>query len=69
MTILGADYTKNTRVYKNVKIKTHKKVKGKKIRTMSLFKTGLTLFHLAYMSLKYIRIPYRSYLRTVFRNE
>ena len=59
MTILGADYTKNTRVYKNVKIKTHKKVKGKKIRTMSLFKTGLTLFHLAYMSLKYIRIPYR----------
>lgn len=59
MTILGADYTKNTKVYKNIKMKTHKTVRGKKIRIMSLFKTGLTLFHLAYMSLKYIRIPYR----------
>ena len=59
MTILGADYSKNTKVYKNVKIKTHKTDKGKKIRIMSLFNTGLTLFHLAYMSSKYIRIPYK----------
>ena len=59
MTILGADYSKNTRVYKNVKIKTHKTTQGKKIRIMSLFNTGLTLFHLAYQSSKYIRIPYR----------
>ena len=53
MTILGADYSKNTRVYKNIKIKTHKIDKGKKIRIMSLFNTGLTLFHLAYQSSKY----------------
>ncbi len=58
MTILGADYSKNTRIYKNIKIKTHKIDKGKKIRFMSLFNTGLTLFHLAYQSSKYIRIPY-----------
>ena len=59
MTILGTDYSKNTRVYKNVKIKTHKTTKGKKIRIMSLFNTGLTLFHLAYQSTKYIRIPFK----------
>ena len=59
MTILGADYSKNTKVYKNVKIKTHKRYKeGIKIRILSLFNTGLTIFHLAYQSSKYIRIPY-----------
>ncbi len=58
MTILGADFAKNRRCYKNIKITTHKKRNGKKVRTMSLFNTGLTLFHLAYMSLKYIRIPF-----------
>ena len=59
MTILGTDYSKNTRVYKNVKIKTHKITKVKKIRIMSLFNTGLILFHLAYQSAKYIRIPFK----------
>ena len=66
MTILGTDYTKNTRVYKNVKMKTHKKDKnGIKTRIMSLFNIGLSLFHLAYMSSKYIRIPYKFILYDV----
>lgn len=59
MTIIGADYSKNTRVYKNFKIKTHKTDKGKKIRIMSLFNTGLTLFNRAFNSSRYIRIPYK----------
>lgn len=59
MTIIGTDYTKNKRVYKKIKIKTHKKYKdGTKIRIMSLFNVGLTLFHLAYQSTRYIKIPY-----------
>lgn len=59
LTILGTDYSKNTRCYKNVKITTHKYYKDKgKIRIVSLFNTGLTLFKLAVNSLKYIRIPF-----------
>lgn len=58
LTILGADYSKNTKSYKNVKIITHKTRKGKKIRVMSLFNTGLTLFKRAFCASKYIRIPY-----------
>ena len=58
LTIFGADYTKNTKCYKNVKLTTHKYIKGVKKRVMSLFNIGLTLFHLAYNSPKYIRIPY-----------
>ena len=61
-TILGADYSKNSKCYKNVEIETHKNynVNGKKVRkrTMSLFNTGLTLFSMAYNSLSYIRIPF-----------
>lgn len=61
LTILGVDYSKNTRVYKDVKIETHKNynINGKKIkkRIMSLFNVGLTLFHLAFNSIIYIRIP------------
>ena len=62
LTILGADYSKNSRCYKKVKITTHKffvedGVKIKR-RVMSLFNTGLTLFHLAFNSSKYIRIPF-----------
>lgn len=48
LTILGADFSKNSKCYKNVKITTHKTyiINGKKIkkRIMSLFNTGLTLF-------------------------
>lgn len=58
LTILGADYTKNTKCYKHVKIETHKISHGKKIRVLSLFNTGLTLFKLAFNSSIYIRIPF-----------
>ena len=60
LTILGCDYSKNTKCYKHIKIETHKTYKNKgKIRVMSLFQTGLTLFKLAINSYKYIRIPMR----------
>ena len=66
LTILGADYCKNSKCYKNVKITTHKNYKNKgKVRVMSLFNTGLTLFKLAFNSLKYIRIPYNMILYDV----
>ena len=60
LTIIGADYSKNTKKgYKNTKLVTHKKFKdGTKKRVMSLFRIGLTLFKLAYNSIKYIRIPF-----------
>ena len=62
LTILGADYSKNNSCYKTVKITTHKYfiengIRVKK-RVMSLFNTGLTLFHLAFNSSKYIRLPF-----------
>ena len=61
LTILGADYSKNTRCYKEVKIGTHKTyiIDGKKVkkRVMSLFNTGLTLFKRAFNACVYIRIP------------
>lgn len=63
LNILGADYSKNTRCYKNVKITTHKNYKKKeKVRVMSLFNTGLTLFKLAINSTKYIRISFKMIL-------
>ena len=61
LTILGIDYSKNTKCYKKIKIETHKiySIDGKKIkkRVMSLFNVGLTLFKLAFNSSIYIRIP------------
>ena len=66
LTILGAEYSKGTRCYKNVKITTHKKGKnGKPIRILSLFNTGLTLFKRAFNSSVYIRIPFRLILYDV----
>ena len=60
LTIIGADYSKNTKCYKTEKIVTHKVYKNKgKVRVMSLFRIGLTLFHRAVNSLKYIRLPMR----------
>ena len=53
-TILGADYIKNSKSYKNVKITTHTISNGKKTRVLSLFNTGLTLFHMAFNSSRYI---------------
>ncbi len=58
LTILGADFSKNTKCYRNVKIITHKNCHGSKIRTLSLFNTGLTLFKKAFNSSVYIRIPF-----------
>ena len=61
LTILGVDYSKNTKCYRKIKIETHKNyiIDGKKIkkRIMSLFNVGLTLFKLAFNSSVYIRIP------------
>ena len=58
MVIIGSDYTKNTKCYKNVPLTTHAKCKNKRIRTMSLFNVGLTIFKIAFESSMYIRIPY-----------
>lgn len=58
LTILGTDYSKNSKCYKDIKIKTHKISHGKKIRTMSIFNIGLTIFQLAFNSPRYIRIPF-----------
>ncbi len=60
LTILGTEYSKNSKCYRNEKIVTHKIYKNKgKVRVMSLFKTGLTLFHRTINSTKYIRLPIR----------
>lgn len=60
LTILGTEYSRNKGLYKNVKIETHKYYKNKgKVRILSLFNTGLTLFKYAINSLQYIRIPFR----------
>ena len=62
LTILGTEYSKNNSRYKNEKILTHKTyiINGKRIkkRVMSLFNTGLTLFHRAFNSIKHIRLPF-----------
>ena len=59
LTILGAEYSKNKKCYKNVKITTHKNENGKLTRILSLFNTGLTLFKRAFNSSVYIRNPFR----------
>lgn len=58
LTIIGTDFSKNTRCYRFVKITTHKIINGKKTRIMSLFNVGLTLFNRAHNSCRYIRIPF-----------
>ena len=59
ITILGIDYSKNNRCYKKIKIRTPKKVKGKRIRIRSYFHVGLlvikfviTSFHYEYQLFK-----------------
>ena len=59
LTIIGANFAKNTRTYRKLKITTHTKSNGKKSRIISLFNTGLVLFHRAFMSLKYVKIDFR----------
>ena len=58
LTIIGADYSKNSSCYKNIDLETHSFIKGIKIRIKSLFNTGLTLFNRAYNSSIYIRLPF-----------
>ncbi len=62
LTILGADYSKNSKCYKSIKLTTHKYFleNGTRVRkrVMSLFHAGLTLFLLAFNSSKYIRLPF-----------
>lgn len=58
LTIFGADYSKNSKCYKETKLETHKKFKEGRKRVISLFNIGLTLFNIAFNSLKYIRIPF-----------
>ena len=63
LTAIGTEYSKNTRTYKNTKIRTHSN-KGK-TRLVSLFETGLKLFNKAFESLKYIYLPIRFILYDV----
>ena len=49
LSILGADYTKNGHTYSI-------KIKGVVKRVMSIFEVGLTLFNIAYNSIRYFRI-------------
>lgn len=58
LVILGTTYTKNKNQYKNEYIRTHSIRNGKKVRIMSLFNIGLTLFKRALDSPKYIYIPF-----------
>ncbi len=59
LTLFGADYTKNSKCYKKVKLTTHKNfADGITKRIMSLFNIGLTLFKRAFNSRVYIRIPF-----------
>ena len=62
LTIVGTDYTKNTRCHKNHSFTTHsyRTINGvkKRVRIMSLFNVGLTLFKLALESSEYIRVPF-----------
>lgn len=58
LTIIGADYSKNSNSYKDYGFTTHKTYKDKgKVRVMSLFNVGLTLFKYAFNSLRYVRLP------------
>ena len=62
LTIVGADYTKNSKCYKEKRFTTHsyRIINGikKRVRIMSLFNVGLTLFKLALESDTYVRIPF-----------
>ena len=62
LTIVGTDYTKNSKCYKEKRFTTHsyRIINGikKRVRIMSLFNVGLTLFKLALESDTYVRIPF-----------
>ena len=56
--LLGADFTKNSNCYKNIKLTTHKVIKNHRKRVISLFNIGITIFKRSFNSTFYIRIPY-----------
>ncbi|MDO5569815.1 MAG: hypothetical protein Q4G04_06945 [bacterium] len=58
LTILGVNYSKNPKQYKNIKIDCVRKYVNGPRRIMSLFKTGLTLFNIAFNSIHNIKLPY-----------
>ncbi len=53
-----ADYSKNSKCYKETKLEIHKNFKEGRKRVISLFNIGFTLFNRAFNSLKYIRISF-----------
>lgn len=66
LTVLGCDYTKNNKCYRNLKIESTKKYKnGGLRRVISLFKIGLLLFNKAFNSSFYVRFPNRFILYDV----
>ena len=52
LTLLGSDFAKNTKCYKNVKISTHTSSNGKRIRILSLFNTGVNVNMKCYKNFK-----------------
>ena len=60
-TIIGTDYSKNTRCYKNIKIVTHKKYKklteNYQLLTLTFLSVSIITFVRAINSRIYIRIP------------
>lgn len=58
LTCLGTYYARHKgKYYKDVKIRYFGIVKGKRQRKISIFQVGVILFHRAFNSLKYIKIP------------
>ena len=61
LTLLRSDFAKKMKCYKNVKISTRTSSNRKRIRILYLFNTGLTLFHLAFNSLRNIQLYFVLY--------
>ena len=59
LTCLGSDISSNPRCYKNLGITITKKCNNssKRYRCISRFRTGLQLFHMAFNTVKYFRLP------------
>ena len=58
LTILGADVSKNSKCYRNLGFRTVRTINNKRVRVVSLFQTGIRLFHLALNSIRYYRLPF-----------
>lgn len=55
---LGADVSKNSKCYRNLGFRTVRTINNKRVRVVSLFQTGIRLFHLALNSIRYYRLPF-----------